>query len=125
MNKIFTLSTWKMFLLIIIPPLFSNFSLGIAAMFFYAIFFLLWIYYLAQGLFEKLPEEHEMNFSKFKFHFFFPTIYFTIAIIGTGGGYSITSNNMDQYGPTTYIMIPLHIFTCIVYSIACILYQRN
>lgn len=119
MEKIFRLDTWKVFALIILPLLFPDSEFGFCLDFAYLIFCLCWYYYLAYELFIRLPEEHDMNFNKFKFHFFFPLIYFSIAIFFTGGGYSITLNNMDKYGPTGDLMVALHLFSmyCIFYCL--------
>ena len=70
MEKIFRLDTWKVFALTILPFLFPDSEFGFCLDFAYLIFCLCWYYYLAYELFIRLPEEHDMNFKKFKFHFF-------------------------------------------------------
>jgi hypothetical protein len=118
-QKIFRLDTWKVFLLILLPLVIPDTEFGFGLQVAYLIFSLCWYYYLALELYKLLPEDHEMYFSKFKFHFFFPLFYFTIAFIFTGGGYSLTLNGMNEYGPTGELMIPLHLFGmyCIFYCL--------
>ena len=46
-------------------------------------------------------------------------MYFVVAILFTGGGYTITLNNVSEYGPTSNLIIPLHLFSmyCIFYCL--------
>ena len=119
MKKIFTLDTWKLFLIILTPILFPDNIVGLVLLILLVAMFAVWTYLLGTELYIKLPGGHTLNINKFKFHFFFPLIYFAIAIVGTGGGYTISSDNIDQYGAIGYLMIILHIFSmyCMIYCI--------
>jgi hypothetical protein len=119
MKTIFTLDTWKLFLIILTPILFPDNIVGLILIILILAVFATWTYFLGTELYNKLPGGHTLNINKFKFHFFFPLIYFTIAIVATGGGYTISGDNIDQFGAIGYLMIILHIFSmyCMIYCI--------
>lgn len=119
MKTIFTLDTWKLFLIILIPILFPDDTINLLLITLLIAVFATWTYYLGTELYKKLPSGHALNINKFKFHFFFPIIYFTVAVVATGGGYTISNENIDQYGAIGYPMIILHIFSmyCMIYCI--------
>ncbi len=118
MKTIFTLDTWKIFLIVLSPIIFPDNIVGLVLTILLIAVFATWTYFLATELYKKLPGGHTLNINKFKFHFFFPLIYFTIAI-GVTGGYSISNENIDQYGPFGYLIMLLHLFSmyCMLYSI--------
>lgn len=79
---------------------------------------LTWAYFLTTELYKKLPGGHPLSLNNFKLHFFFPLIYFTLAI-GLTGGYSINNSNFNQYGAMVYFIIVLHLISmyCIFYCL--------
>ncbi len=118
-KKIFTLDAWVIFLLIFLPYVFPDNFFGYFLTVVYLIATFVWAYFLGLNLYAKLPGGHYLNLNKFKFHLLFPAIFFTFAIIITGGGYSITTSNIEEFGPAAYIILPLHFFGfyCIFYTI--------
>lgn len=135
MKKIYTVDSWVMFILILLPVIFPQDIFGFILTFAYAFSLLAWGYFLGVNLYSKLPDGHTLNLKKFKFFIFFPAVYFTIAIIASGGGgYSINSSNIEEFGPIAYLIIPLHLFSmfCIFYcmyfiskSLVCVLTQNK
>lgn len=120
MRKIFTIPTWQVFLLLILPGFFpvSN-SIGIFISVTWALFFLCCTYLLGNILYKKLPTGHDLNLNRFHFNLFFPVIYFTIIFIVYDGGYDINQDTYKNYGRVAAIIIPLHLFSmyCMFYTI--------
>lgn len=118
MNRIFISDTWKIFLIVLLPILFPDNIVGLVLTLLLIAAFATWTYFLGTELYKRLPDGHTLNIKKFKFHFFFPLIYFTIAI-GLTGGYNINNENIDEYGPFVYLIILLHLFSmyCMLYCI--------
>lgn len=116
MKNLFTIPTWQVFLLMVVPLFVptdehAGFWLQIAWMFFIAAT----VFVLVSELYRKLPEWHDLNLKKFKFAFFFPLIYFICVFIYFGGGYNINQDNYKDYGDVIYVIIPLHILAMICF----------
>lgn len=116
MKKIYLLDSWVIFLIIIIPIIIQNTDIGGILSLITFLLGAIWFFQLTNDLFKKLPGGHFMSLNKFKFHFFFPIVYFTVVLF-TMGGYTINSNNIDEYGGLGPVLMILHLF-----SIYCIFY---
>lgn len=105
-----------LFLIFLVPIILQNTDIGSILSLLIFGFGLTWFYLLTTDLYKKLPDGHSMNLNKFKFHFAFPVIYLSAALFVLGG-YSINSNNIDEYGGAGPILIVLHLFStyCIFY----------
>src|SRR5579885_3387288 len=110
MKSIYSLDTWILFLFFLIQIVLENSD--IPEIFSLIMFSaeLVWFYALTSDLYKKLPGGHFMNISKFRFHFFFPLIYFFLVIFFSGG-YSINSGNMGEYAGFGTVLIILHLFS--------------
>jgi hypothetical protein len=123
MKKIFTLPTWQVFLLLIIPGFFSpTTSPGFIPAIIWAGFigFIVYCtYFLGDSLYQKLPVRHDLKINRFHFSLFFALAYLIVVVIIFDGGYSINQANYKDYGWTVAIIIPLHLFEmyCVFYTI--------
>ena len=110
MKKIYSLETWVLFLIFLIPFILQNTEIGEILSLIIFTLGIVWFFKLTVDLYKKLPGGHALNINKFMFHFFFPLTYFSIVIFILGG-YSINSNNIDEYGGIGPFLIVLHLFS--------------
>ncbi|MFZ4399070.1 MAG: hypothetical protein ACOYO1_03460 [Bacteroidales bacterium] len=74
-----------------------------------------WIWSVAIGLQNRIPENIKMNVRKFKFFFFTPLIYISFFL-----GFFIVIFTMSSFNPALFvIIIPLHLFSvfCMFYCL--------
>ena len=120
MKKLFTLPTWQVFLLLIIPCFFPSMTLvGTILTIVWAAFIAYCVYILGDCLYQKLPVGHDLKINRFRFNLFFPLVYVIIVFILFDGGYEINQNNYKEYGWSLFIIIPLHLYAmyCMFYTI--------
>jgi hypothetical protein len=84
------------------------------ALFFFAGVF--WFFRVTADLFKMLPAGHKLKMNVFRFHFYFPIIYFTIATFLLGG-HSISLPLKDNYNHYEGYLLLMDIF-----AIYCLLY---
>lgn len=90
MNKILTLPTWQVFLLLIIPAFFPTTTLvGLILTLIWAGLIVSCIYFLGNSLYQKLPIGHDLKVNRFHFNLLFPLVYLIIVFIAFDGGYEI------------------------------------
>lgn len=118
-KQVFTLDAWKIFAFILLPMFFPDNLFGFILAVGFASLFLYWAYNLGTELYSKLPGGHTLNLNRFKFFLIIPCIYFLLVLFFMNGGYSINSNNIDDYGPIAFVIIPMHLFSmyCMFYCI--------
>jgi amino acid permease len=120
MKKLFTLPTWQIFLLLIIPCFFTSVTLvGTIITVIWAVVIAYCIYLLGNSLYQKLPIGHDLKVKQFHFNLLFPLVYLTIVLILFDGGYEINQNNYNEFGWWLVVIIPLHLYTmyCMFYTI--------
>lgn len=120
MNKILTLPTWQVFLLLIIPAFFPTTTLvGLILTLIWAGLIVSCIYFLGNSLYQKLPIGHDLKVNRFHFNLLFPLVYLIIVFIAFDGGYEINQDNYKDYGWLIWVIVPLHLFAmyCMFYTI--------
>jgi len=119
MKKILTLTSWQIFILLLLPFVFPDSYLGLLLTIIYEGLFTYCVYFLGHSLYEKLPAGHDLKIKRLDFHLFFAWVYITIVLILFKGGYNINQDNYKDFGLSIYLIVPLHIFTlyCIFYVI--------
>jgi hypothetical protein len=117
MKLIYSLDTWVLFLIFLVPAILQNCDNGDVLLLLVFSLGVIWFYILTIDLYKKLSGGHFFNLKKFQFHFIFPLTYFSITLFF--GGYSITSNNINEYGLAAPLLIVLHLFStyCVFYCI--------
>jgi hypothetical protein len=76
MKKIFSLATWKIFVMMMLPYFMLNYDVAVVIVtIIITILVPIYVYNLGIEIYKKLPGGSRMSINKFKFHFIFPVVY--------------------------------------------------
>ena len=109
---------WQLFIILIVIPITLQFNyLNLYSIFPYVMVvvnFLVfaWIWSIAIGLQENLPDHISMKTKKFKTFFFISLIYFTAVVFAIGGFGELNLNQyLNENSTAMVILIPVHLFS--------------
>jgi hypothetical protein len=116
MNLLLQLKHWQIFLLLVLPLMFQdNHTTGQVITIVWTFIWTAWIYSIGTTAHEKISKEYKISKTYFDICFVTIVLYMAVTVIIFDGGYTVTSENMDQfngYGPllmigTFYMMFNL------------------
>ncbi|HLP21062.1 MAG TPA: hypothetical protein VK174_12205 [Chitinophagales bacterium] len=105
MNRLLTLPTWQIFVFFLLPSFFPD-SISGVLIGVWVIIALVWLFYFATSLYEKLPQGHDLNIKTFHYNFVFVVLSLVANLIFFDGALVIDQDNYKIYGWWLAIILP-------------------
>ena len=119
MQKILTIKPWIVFIVIIVSSLLSNTKIGGIFSFILMSLFTYWTLEVGKNLHKRLIDNKKLSLKRFQYQIGYVVIYLVLTFYLFDGGYEINNENINEYGWTAWVIIPLHILLmyCMIHTI--------